>query len=453
MQDIVIEHAYQEMLAAIAKRVDQTVFDLWFKKIRLVRCYRGTLTLGVPNLFHRDWIDDNYRALLEEVAFDAIGTPVTVQLSIDPELFRERRRVVQEASQFAVESTRSKSASRLRLDNFVTTPENDCAVRAVRHILDDALPRLNPLVLVGPSGVGKTHLLSALGRELRSPKGGRLRVLHTDAERFTTGFTTALRNREVEQFRETFDDHDVLLFDEVHRLKGRRATQREFLTLLTRVSSGGQQIVLAGRHHPRDIYSFDRSLVSRFLAGMFVQINRYSDESLSLITDARGLGPDARPIHPDVVCELAPLANGSVQDLQYLLLKVQAYAALRNERLTPEFAALHLDDLRPHAKSGTEHLEAAIDAVAAAIEVAPDALRSKRKVRALILPRAIAVCLLKDTARLTYKEIGRLLGGRSHTSVCLMYQKYKAEIYGDAELTKLMTRVSEESLGMRIKRK
>ena len=235
-------------------------------------------------------------------------------------------------------------------------------------------------------------------------------------------------------------------------MKGRRATQREFLTLLTRVSSGGQQVVLAGRHHPKDIYSFDSTLVSRFLAGMFVQIHRYSDETLRLVLQKTGLGQDSRPVHPGVVEQLAPLAKGSVRDLQYLLMKVQAYAALRDERLDPEFAARHLHDLRPQARCGTEHLESVVDAVAEALGVSAEALRSKRKIRALILPRAVAVCLLKDTASLTYKEIGRLLGDRSHTSVCLMYQKYEAKIYGDADLQALMTRISEETLHTRAKR-
>lgn len=452
MQDTVIERAYDEMLTAMRSRVDPAVFDLWFQKIRLVRFFRGTLTLGVPNLFHRDWIADHYQASLEEAAFEAIGSPITIDLIIDPELFRERRDVVKRATELASNATRLVKADRLRLETFVTAPENDCAVRAVRHLVDDCLPKLNPLVIVGPPGVGKTHLLSALGRELRSRKDGSLRVLHTDAEQFTMGFTSALRNRCVEDFRASFEDHDVLLFDEVHRLKGRRATQREFLTLLTRLSSGGQQIVLAGRHHPKEIYNIDSTLVSLFLAGMFVQIKPYNSDSLSSITEATGLGKDSRPVDPEVVKQLAPLAKGSVRDLQYLLMKVQAYATLRDERLDLSFVIEHLNDLRPSARSGTEHLEAVVDGVAEALNFTPDEMRSKRKVRALILPRAVAVCLLKDTASLTYKEIGRLLGGRSHTSICLMYQKYREQIYADQDLSSLMNRVSEQTLGANYKR-
>ena len=106
MQDTVIEKAYEEMLASVARRLDGSVYDLWFKNLRLVRCFRGTLTLGVPNLFHRDCMDDNYRSTLEEVALDAFGTSLTVELVIDSELFRERRDVVRKASELAVESTR-----------------------------------------------------------------------------------------------------------------------------------------------------------------------------------------------------------------------------------------------------------------------------------------------------------------------------------------------------------
>lgn len=437
MQDAVTQECFEEILRDVRSEVGESRYALWFRAIRLHELRRGVLVLGVPNRFFADWIGEHFGTLLASCALRVLGTPVTIELAVDPELFRRHRAAMAEEPSDAIAPQEPASAPR-GLDAFVVVPENEYAWRAIRYAAEGRQPRHDRILLVGGEGSGKTRLLQGL-ESFRTKGVPARRTLITDSEKLTRGFSLARKSRTLEAFRERFDAFDLIGIDEVHRLGSRVATQRELAGLLQHWRQAGKQVVLCSRHEPKDVHGVSPGLASVLADSLLAWIEPYAPASLVKIF-ARGLGDDRRSVPAPVVLALADGCRGSATELRSRLLRAYAYAGLLEERVDVEFLRRHRPEL-VRARGPGREAQNLIDAVCEAFAVSREDLVSKRKARSLLMPRALAVCVLRDRQGLTLKEIGELMGGRSHTSIHLMHRRYAPLIAKEPRLRELYARI------------
>ncbi|MCB9833729.1 MAG: AAA family ATPase [Planctomycetes bacterium] len=450
MTDTVATRSFESILAEVRQVIGAERYEIWFAKVRMISLFRGVVTLGVPNLVYRDWITENYLPALEEASERSMGARLRFELKVDPELQRElQEKIATDTLQELLGASGPGDGEGPGLDQFVRLPENETAYRAVRHLVSNESFAFNPLYILGPAGSGKTHLLRAFKRYEGGADPKAPRLLYLDAERFTRAYTMALKKKTMAAFRARFEDVDVVLFDEVHRFRGRKSTQHEFMSLLKSLLRRNVQVVMAARHHPREIYEITESFKSNLLSGMMVSIDPYSPASLQkLVADSLGQAKasgggrkDAVPRVPrEVLRLLSKQVGGNVSLLLARLDQLYSLASAKGQAVDLAFARDHLKEIA--GATGIEReVERLIDSVCGHFGVDHVDLMSKRKLKRLLMPRALVAVVMRDRLDLGFKRIGQMLGGRSHSAVHSMIEKYRSVIAEDGELRDLLARL------------
>ncbi len=436
--DVVVQETFAKILDGVRTRIGDRLFDLWFTRCRPVSIFRGCLTLAVPNVFARDWIEEHYARVIEDAALDAIGTPLRVATRVDASLAAPAEEAV-----VALPPERpGESHGGYRLEAFVETPGNRLARRAIGRLAEGGAPGFTPLVLHGEEGTGKTHLLRGLLRAL--PEGAR--GMHVTADDFTNRFTFLLKTRQIERFRSEMSSVDVLCLDDVHELAARVATQRELKDLILLLERAGARVAIASRHHPKDIADLDPGLASVLLAGMVVRIDPPDDATaIGIVLDH--LRSEGRTADSAIAAEVLRKAPGNVVRLERALRRVYAYAALSAEPVDRAFLAAHLDEIIGRGDPLERRIGILLSAVEERFGVTREDLASKRKIRSLSLPRGVAIFVMRTVLELTFKEVGRLMGERSHTSVYLIFRKFEEQLSTDADMAAFIREVGRRMRG------
>ena len=431
MIDTVVQESWSRILDRLRVEIGEKFFRMWFERSRVLGLKRGVLVVGVPNLFIREWVEEHYEPMLVKVAEEELGLQVRIAVKVDPDLFREMRRETEQMEEVADAS--GEAAEGKSLDSFVITAGNRKVVQAIRHVAAGRRPPMNPLVIHGGEGTGKTHLAAALTRLF--PRGTSFYRL--TGEDFSRRFAWNLKTRRIAQFREQVTGADVVIMDDAEMLAGKPATQREMSGLVQAVQARGGQLVFMLDAHPDRIPDLDPGLRSILLSGMLLEIGAPRPEETIRILE-RVLATARRRIPGSMIRLVAERIGGSVKRLDRLIRKAYAFSALTGEAVDEAFLDEHLEELAGPADPHQRRLETILSLVEEHFDVTRDALLSKRKTKALSIPRGVVVVLLRENVGLTYKEIGRQLGARSHTSVYLMYQKYGEAIRADATLADLV---------------
>lgn len=428
MIDTVVQEAWTRILDRIREEVGDKYFRMWFERSRVLSLKRGVLAVGVPNLFIREWVEEHYGDVLSRVCEEVIGAQVRVAVKVDPDLFREMRRETERMEE--VVDAGPEPAEGKTLQGFLVTPAHEKAVQAVRHVAGGASPPMNPLVIVGPEGTGKSHLASALTALI--PEG--VTVYRVTGEDFARRFAWNLKTRRIGDFREEVTGAGIFVMDDAQELAGKTATQREMAALCQTVVARGGQLVLFLDRMPQDVPDLDPGLRSLLLSGMLLEIPEPGREDKVRILE-HILRNARRPIPTQVVRLVAEHQDGSVQRLDRLVRKIYAFAGLTGEDVDRAFLERHLEQIAGPSDPGRRRLETILNVVEDHFDVEREELLSKRKTKRLSVPRGVVVFLLRESGGLTFKQIGDALGGRSHTSVYLMYRKYGDRIRQDPELS------------------
>ncbi len=450
MVDLLAEKSFALVLDDVREQIGEQRFVLWFSNCKLTSLFRGTLTIGVPNVFFQDWISNHYASNIRYAVERVLGISMRVTIVVDETLRKDLQHRIQDDSLSELLSEDVHDRRDKSLDEFVRVTENETAYRAVRHLVNNEAFGFNPLYIVGPAGVGKSHLASSF----RNFRGGldpdKPRILEMDAIRFTKSFTLSLKTKRMADFRATFENLDVVVFDEVHRLKGKKATQQEFLHLLRKLVQHRVQVILVARHHPREIHDITEAFKSNLMSGMMVSVDPYSTASLSKIVTANlarpresttGTNALREAASSDVIRTLSRHSRGSVRELSSQLHRAHVLAFMKGERLSGKFVEDHLEEFGVDSDIRRE-VGGVFDTICGDFGIERGDLISKRKTKCLALPRAIAARALRDYFGMTYKEVGRHMGGRSHTSVYMMIKKHSPVIDSDAEIARTMERVA-----------
>jgi len=437
---------------AIAQRVGQQRFHVWFDNSTRLDLRQDGLEIAVPNDFISEWIGKNFTRPIQEAAHEVLGAPLPVRFQVVPELFevdaakRASRKanggaangrpadparrpgepitrsvpIVPPATSRLVSSPEAKPASpsgpRLRhqMETFVVGPGNQLAYNTATYVAEFPGAQYNPLFIHGNCGLGKTHLLQGLCRrfiELHPTK----RWMYLTGEEFTNEFLMALRNNKLDAFRRKMRDLDLLVIDDVHFLGGKKATQEEFLHTFNAIEAMGRQVVMASDNHPKLIEEFGESLVNRFVSGMVVRIDPPNYATRCEILRALSLRVGL-VLNDEVVNWIARRVTQNVRELEGAITRIGAHVRLSGRDADVATVVEALGDLDRQLVAPVKP-ENILQAVCDYFNLEHKDLMSGRRQRTISLARSVAMFLVRKTAKLSFPEIGSRMGKRNHSTV------------------------------------
>ena len=413
--NLLSQHIWNQVRDGFAQRHGNALRDLWFKHTRPLNFSRGLFVLGVPNLFVREWLEKKYVKDIEELFQEITGSPVKVLIKIDGYMYR----LMNEISQGAPKRTEGRGsqagAPEEKSPPFVTRPENKIAGSAFDKVLRDApASTFNPLFLYGPAGTGKTHLIRQfVGKAKRTSYFSAVDVI--DALKFASGFNAAARVGNRVRFRGGVLRSDLLVIEEVHRLKGKIKTQLELLSILKYLVERQRQVVITSRHHPRDIDLFEDSLASFLLSGMMISILGYSFEGMveilsKKISDKKASAP------PTLVEAVARVKSIGIDKRVKLIERTVSLAELKGETATAAFFKEHFPDYDAGIIS-EDRVDQIIDLVARRRGVERSQITSNSKVRKVVEARYLVIYLATTLLKTSSRRISRWLGNISPSIV------------------------------------
>ncbi len=451
---------------ALAERLGDSRFGLWFGEGVSLGVAGDALEVGVPNAFFRDWIEGHFSGNLVEAAKAVTGKQLRLAFRLDGEAPPQLGHVVAPettpndrpaASPVVVpqpksDKPRAKGKGKVvepaapapppaapgrparRLDDFVTGPCNRLAYAAAQEMAMSLGSGFNPLVVQGGVGLGKTHLLEGIAAAIRASRPG-VRIVHITAESFTNGFLEAMRTGGLNAFRSRYRGAGVLIVDDIHFLTAKRATQNEFLHTFNALVAEGVPIILASDEHPRQIAKLTDELVTRFLGGMVVRLDAPDPATRKAIlkAKARARGVD---VPESVLSYVADHLRASVRELEGALHSLIAHATLTGKRLDLALAKTALrDTIRHTARAvGLKDVE---KAVCALFSVSAEDLKANGRARAISYPRMLGMYLARKHIGASFSEIGRFFGGRNHSTVISANKKVNSWILEEQRIALL----------------
>jgi chromosomal replication initiator protein len=410
---------WDEVSAALKERASLDVYETWFKDLSIGNIDGNDVTISVPNRFFRDWIRDHYQGLLEEVLGTAVGrSGLRVSYAL-----REAETSLKTASAHQVDippqasPTRVKRAAhvdaRYTFATFVAASNNQLARAASMKVAESPGSAYNPLLIYGGVGLGKTHLMHAIGNLVVSRSD--LRIAYVTSEQFTNEVINGIRYDKMIDVRRRYRNIDMLLVDDIQFIAGKQATQEEFFHTFNTLYEARKQIVLSSDRYPKDITDMEERLRSRLDWGLVADIQPYPLEARIAIL--RDKSERERIVLPDeVTVFVASHVKSNIRELEGSLIRLGAYATLTGQAITLEMAKNVLKELVNDAKRVIT-LDAVQETVAAKFHIKVSEMKSRRRTKALVYPRQVAMYLSREITQQSYPEIARHFGGKDHTTI------------------------------------
>ena len=422
---------WEQVLRKVRDRLTSNqAFDTWFRPIVAREFGQQSVDLEVPNAFFVDWIHEHHLAVLRQSFSEVLGECPEIRFSArepmaPPARVREAAPAPAPPPAAAPERSadprpkdwmESQLNPRLTFESFVVGPSNRFTHAAAMAVSERPGEVYNPLFIYGDSGLGKTHILNAVGHEVKRLKPDAL-VYYVTAERFTNEMIWAIQHAQTLAFRNKYRNVDALLVDDVQFLAGKESTQEEFFHTFNALRDAHKQIVVTADQAPKDIKSLEERLTSRFNQGLVADMQQPDLETRIAILRSRNDQEAGAPrLADDVVLLVADRVRGNVRELEGCLVRLMAVASLTHRDITPELAN---EVLTQYVRPESEHHapERILAAVSERFGVRPETLVGKRRTQAIAVPRQVAMYLMRHLTELSLVEIGRCFGGRDHSTV------------------------------------
>ncbi len=434
---------WDKIADALRSEVSPEIFDRWFKAVEPLEINGNHITLKVPNDIYRYWIEDNYLGSLRAAILLVLKGPREVRFLCDgaapvpePEVHREpvRARVSErEAEEKAVSNGMNPNNT---FETFVVGANNQFAHAACVAVGQTPGKVYNPLFFYGGVGLGKTHLMHAIGQHILATRKG-AKVAYVTSERFTNEFIDAIQNGTLVKFRKRYRQLDVLLIDDIQFFAGKERSQEEFFHTFNTLFDGHKQIVLSSDRPPAEIGSLEPRLVSRFEWGMTAELQAPDVETRTaiLLKKAAALGVE---IDPGLTEFLAERIRTNVRRLEGALMRVASFISLSGG--TPSFDRIEmlLKDLLQEEARRSVSIENIQKRVAEHFDVRNADMTSKRRPKNIAFPRQIAMYLARELTKSSLMEIGDAFGGRDHGTVLHAHRLVKERIATDEKVRQVV---------------
>jgi len=407
------------VLGELQLSIDRVQFATWLKDTDGVDMTDDAITVGVPNDFILRWLEGHLSEAIERTVLALAGRAMAVGYTVTGTApVVAATPPAEEAAPAVAPAPRPATGSgarfhpRYTLDTFIVGPGNRLAYTAARSVADRPATIYNPLFLYGGVGLGKTHLLHGVGHIAQSQG---LSVLYASCEQFVNELINAIREQRTEDFRQKWRSADLLLIDDVQFISGKEQTQEEFFHTFNDLYSQHRQIILTSDRSPKYLPGIEDRLRSRFEWGLTADIQPPDLETRTAILQAKAREQGV-PLPAEVASLIARRALENIRELEGHLNRVVAFHQLTQQPITVDLVNVALEGITP-ARRNLPQPQAVIDAVVKLFRVAPEDLSGPRREQKLAYARHLAMYLLYEDCRRSLAEIGRLLGGRDHTTI------------------------------------
>lgn len=414
---------------------NEKVFNVWIKPIMPLEVTDTYYKVAVKNDFFKTMLEENYAQVIEGVLAGIMSKNIKLIIetmdngSSGSEAAEEMPAVPakREQQQLFNENTSVQQPDESNLnpkyvfETFVIGNSNRFAHAAAQAVANDPAHAYNPLFLYGGVGLGKTHLMHAIGNRIKQNNPS-MKVLYTSSEKFTNEIINSIQNKTTEAFRQKYRNIDCLIIDDIQFLKGKEQTQVEFFHTFNALKDADKQIIISSDRPPREIETLEDRLRSRFDQGLTADIQTPDLETRMAILRTKAAS-DNIVLPTEVITLLATNITTNIREIEGAYNKIVAYTSLMHMPITVETAQKVLSDMGNDIKTRTITYEGIIKVVADHYNVKQDELFNKKRTQNIAFPRQVAMYLCRELADLSYPRIGELFGGRDHTTVIHAYEK------------------------------
>jgi chromosomal replication initiator protein len=432
------ETLWKKCLERIEEQILPENYTTWFSPTYPRAFDNGLITIAVPNQFYRKCLIENYRDLIETTLKSVTEKPILVDFCIESEISNQIELVREFEKEPIIESVNSAyppaSSSlnpRYNFSNFVVGPSNQFAHAAALAVATHSATAYNPLFLYGEVGLGKTHLLHAIGNKISENNLGS-RIRYISAESFTVDLIESIKRDKMPIFRKKYRPLDVLLVDDIQFIAGKERTQEEFFFTFNALYESHKQLVLSSDKYPKNIHNMEERLRSRFESGLVADI-KVPDLETKVAILYKKADIHKKEIPQDVAIFIASNIKSNIRELEGFLLRVIAYSSFTHRKLD---LALTQEVLKDFTLDKNRHFNIPniIKIVAGYYGIKVTDIKSKRRTRNISEPRQIAMFLCREHTKSSLPEIGRQFGGKDHTTVIFSHKKISELVNENKEL-------------------
>jgi len=421
---------WEKALEAVSNELFRPSFETWLKNTRPLAFYGDTMVIGVPNEFARHWVESKYAPVLKRTIREIAGQEVNLRFVIPPTDDREPESHAPLPVSCQVQNGGTYYPAlnpKYTFDTFVVGPSNRFAHAACLAVAEVPARAYNPLFVYGGVGLGKTHLMHAIGHFVLKNNPA-MKVVYVSSETFTNELIMAIRDRTTFEFRAKYRNVDVLLIDDIQFLAGKEGTQEEFFHTFDALHQANKQLVISSDRPPKEIATLEDRLRTRFEWGLTC-----NSEHLNV------------PL--DVIQHIATQIETNIRELEGALIRVVAYSSLTSRPVDLDLAIEVLKDILPAARPRQVTIPFIQKIVAEHYGLDPEDLKEKRRTRSVAFPRQVAMYLCRELTDASLPRIGEEFGGRDHTTVIHACEKIAAEMANDQGLVYTLELLTQKITG------
>ncbi len=439
------EHAWQAVLGQLQLEMSKASFDTWVSSAEFLNYDEDSQSfeIGVKNAYARDWLEDRLSATIGRLLTGMMGNPVTTSFKVwnaNPQKIEAPPVSVVDDVQTLLPENPTING-RYRFDNYVVGADNRLAHAACLAVAESPARAYNPLFLYGGVGLGKTHLLHAIGNACK-PSG--LNVLYVSSEEFTNDLIHAIRTHATPAFREKYRHVDVLLIDDIQFIAGKESTQEEFFHTFNTLHGQNKQLVISSDRSPKSLSTLEERLRSRFEWGLIADVQPPDIETRLAILRAKA-ERGGRNISSEILEMIARKVQSNIRELEGALNRVLAFSDLSGIPLTLNLAQQALADFFPQGADLKPN--DVLEAVSRAFGVSNERLLGRERTREVALPRQVAMYLLREEGGVSLPQIGEFVGGRDHTTVIYACEKITDMMETDDRFRRQILQIREQLYG------
>lgn len=435
---------WQQILSIIQTKLSKPSFDTWFKATKALTLNDHSVVISAPTTFAVEWLESRYTKLVSSTVYEVMGKQVEVRFVIEeaktPEPTPQQPSVPLQVSSDEIQSHMLNQ--KYTFDTFVIGSGNRFAHAASLAVAEAPAKAYNPLFLYGGVGLGKTHLMHAIGHYIleHNPSS---KVVYISSEKFTNEFINSIRDNRAESFRNKYRSVDILLIDDIQFLAGKESTQEEFFHTFNALHEERKQIIISSDRPPKEIPTLEERLRSRFEWGLITDIQPPDLETRIAILRKKAKAENL-DIPNEAMMYIANQIDTNIRELEGALIRVVAYSSLTNQDVTTHLAAEALKDIIPSSRPRMITIQDIQQKVGEYYNLRMEDFKARKRTKAVAFPRQIAMYLSRELTDYSLPKIGEAFGGRDHTTVIHAHEKISQSLKADQELFKVVNNLTEK---------